>query len=233
MLSAREALWRLPSLQVKEGLWLLAATFGVAVALGECYAAAAIWLAPPWLAALGINGLLGALVLVWQVKRGDAKLYAPVALRWFTPPLVLLGLCGCLAWMSRQMVAVAPVAAVVSQSISVPWAWLVCVPIAEELVFRAGIGQILARLAPRLWAAWFSAAIFALAHAQPTISHFVAGQVGLAVGPFLLGLACEALVAASGSILPGILLHAACNATVVVFQTVDARWLEWLKFLYL
>jgi membrane protease YdiL (CAAX protease family) len=211
---------------------LLVATLGTAVVLGECYAAATIWLAPPWLAALSVNVALGALVLVWHVKRGDTKLYSPVALWWFTPPLLLLGLCGLFAWLSRQVVAGAAETVFSGNSISVPWAWLVCVPIAEEAVFRAGIGQMLMRIAPRLWAAWFSAAIFALAHAQPTLSHFLAGQVGLAVGPFLLALACEALVATSGSIWPGILLHAVCNATVVVFQAVDARWLEWLKFLY-
>ena len=117
--------------------------------------------------------------------------------------------------------------------LAVPLAWILWIPPAEELVFRAGVGRLFRRLAGGSpWAAWFSALTFALVHAGPTLARLLAGQVGAPLGPFLLGLACEALLAASGRLLPAVALHAACNATAAVFAAGDARWLDWLGFLY-
>ncbi len=232
MLSAHEVGGELPRLGVREGVALVALTIGIAILFGEAYASAATLIHPPWLAALGVNLLLGIVVATWRLKQGANRLFLPVAARWYAPAATVLLLCLLVAWTSRYVLKPSDAVSPSPDLGTVPWAWLVWVPIAEEVVFRAGIGQSLRLQAPRMWAAWFSAAIFALVHAHPTLAHVIAGEVGLATGPFLLALCCEALVAWSGSILPAILLHAACNATVVVFQTVDERWLRWLDFLY-
>jgi len=232
MLSAREANVQLPRLSVREGVALVAFSIAMAVLLGEAYASATTLIGPPWLAALAVNLLLAVVVAIWRLKQGATRLFLPVPARWYAPAASVLLLCLLVAWTSRFVLKPSDAASPSPDLGAVPWAWLVWVPIAEEVVFRAGIGQSLRLQAPRIWAGWFSAAIFALVHAHPTLAHVLAGEVGLATGPFLLALCCEALVAWSGSILPAILLHAACNATVVVFQTVDGRWLGWLDFLY-
>ncbi|MCX6109344.1 MAG: CPBP family intramembrane metalloprotease [Proteobacteria bacterium] len=232
MLSAHEENVQLPRLGVRKGVALVAFSFAMAVLLGEAYASAATLIGPPWLAALAVNLLLAVVVATWRLKQGDTRLFLPVPTRWYAPAASVLLLCLLVAWTSRFVLKPSGAAGPSPDLGAVPWAWLVWVPIAEEVVFRAGIGQSLRLQAPRIWAGWFSAAIFALVHAHPTLAHVLAGEVGLVTGPFLLALCCEALVAWSGSILPAILLHAACNATVVVFQTVDERWLGWLDFLY-
>lgn len=214
-------------LSPRRGLALVAAAFAAAVVLAEVYQLVAASLSPPWLAAASVNSVGTIAVIAWRLRRGQSRLFYFGAWRWYLPALVVF--CGSagLAFASRIYGGLAK-----SGPSDLPWAWIVWVPIVEEVVFRAGLGQGLRRLAPQPWAAWFSAGAFALVHAEPTLGHVLVGQIGLALGPFLLGLCCEALVAASGSILPGILLHAACNATVIVFQAVDERWLVWLRVLY-
>jgi membrane protease YdiL (CAAX protease family) len=87
-------------------------------------------------------------------------------------------------------------------------------------------------LASPLWAGWFAALTFAFVHGDPTVAHLIAGRIGLPLGPFLLGLCCEALVEATGRLAPAIAFHGACNATVAIFALADGRWLDWLGFLY-
>ena len=118
-------------------------------------------------------------------------------------------------------------------TISSPMAWIWLVPWAEEIFFRGGIGAIYRRALPGLGGLWLSAATFALAHAGMTMENLLHGQVGLPLGPFLLGLLCESVYLLSGSLLPAIAVHASANATVAVFQLLDPRWLEWLGLLYI
>jgi membrane protease YdiL (CAAX protease family) len=136
--------------------------------------------------------------------------------------------------MSRALAGDAAVAAARPEPVPLaPLAWILWIPPIEELVFRRGVGRLFRRLAPGLiWPAWFSSLTFALVHAEPTLAHLLAGRVGLPLGPFLLGLGCEAALAASGRLLPAVLLHAACNGTATIFALIDPRWLDWLGFLY-
>jgi membrane protease YdiL (CAAX protease family) len=105
--------------------------------------------------------------------------------------------------------------------------------VVEEIVYRGVFGVALRRRLGGPWGAWLSAVLFAFMHTQPTLARLGAGAVGLPLGPFLLGLLTELTMAASGSLWPGVLLHAACNATPWIFAWGDPRWFTWLAALYL
>jgi membrane protease YdiL (CAAX protease family) len=111
-------------------------------------------------------------------------------------------------------------------------AFILWIPFVEELVFRAGIGAALQKYAPGIWGMWFSALIFAWVHTSPSLSGLLAGQMGLPLGPFFLGIICEYLRVAGGSLVPAIIFHMVCNSTVVAFTLVDPRWMDWLSWLY-
>lgn len=106
------------------------------------------------------------------------------------------------------------------------------VPIVEEYFFRLGIGTHLRRYAGVLWGSYFSAMLFSVVHSYPTVARLMDGQIGLLLGPFLLGLICEALFGYVRRLGPAIAFHMACNGTVVLFSLVDPRWLDWLRVLY-
>lgn len=211
-----------------EVLRLIVVSLVVAVALGTLYAAARSWVQPAWLAAALVHTGLAIPVLMVLARRGALKgalglgpwqAYIPTA-------VIVLGVVFLTAG-SRLFAGPAE-----SISIDIEPAWILWVPLVEEIVFRVGIGSSLRRLGSPLWAIWFSALVFAMAHGAPTLSRLAAGEVGVPLGPFLLGLLCEALYLKTGRLLPIVALHAACNATPLLFALLDARWLEWLGFLY-
>lgn len=186
------------------------------------------------LASVGILGLflgkktLGRNFSVWGAN--------PSAPRWFKvrpwtaylPALVLSGGSFVLAMSSHLMGGGG-----YTQKPTSPMAWILCVPFVEEIFFRGGIGAWYRRLMPGIAAGWLASATFALAHSGLTLSHIAQGQVGLPLGPFLLGLLCEILYILSGSLVPPIAVHVAANATVTIFQVLDVRWLEWLSLFYI
>jgi len=189
----------------------------------------------PWIAAATVHTVLAVLVIYWLSRQGDWTLFKPLSQRlspllvWGYAPalLVIFGALG-LALVSGNFW---PGGSQVN-TVTPPTAWMVWIPIVEELVFRVGISRLFQKYAPHLWASWFAAICFALVHSHPTVANLLAARVGLPLGPFLLGLACEGLIVTTGRLLPAIVLHAACNATVLIFIWLDPRWLEWFGILY-
>jgi membrane protease YdiL (CAAX protease family) len=220
------------------------AAVALPVALTTVYAATtAVIGGEPWLGAAVVHTLLAAVVLVVVARQGrlsslcslrtvadtaPAALRARPSLMWAPTAVVAAGA----ALLTLASARLAPGTASQRAVAPAQIAWILWVPVVEELVFRAGIGGFMRRRGGPLWGAWFSAVAFALVHAQPTLAGLAHGAVGLPLGPFLLGLCCEALLATTGRIAPAIAFHAACNATVVIFASGDARWLDWLSILY-
>lgn len=218
-------------------LLTLVVAAGVAFSLTYVYRIAAEttgW--TPWIAAATVHSAFAVLVVVLLVRRSQTEMLQPMgahgaAPAWiktrplvlYAPAVVIAVGAGALALVSRAM-GTDPGVGAIGAPESGPLAWILWIPVVEELVFRAGISPTLRRLAGPIWGAWFAAAVFALAHGG--------GALVLPLGPFLLGLACEALVGLGGRIGPAIALHAACNGTVAVFVALDPRWLDWLGFLY-
>lgn len=228
-------------------LQLIALSLLTAVALAEVYEHVTVmagksW--PPWVYALSVNSLLALVVAgIWARQRRLAILFSfsnPLpshdSLNWLAqrptrPYLPAAGIIsGVLLLVAISRILGGPVQA--GDASAFPWAWITWVPLVEELVFRVGIGSAFRQQGGVLWGSWFSAITFALVHGAPTLNKVATLSIGLPLGPFLLGLLCEALFVATGRIWPLILLHAACNASAPLFLQGDQRWLEWLRFLY-
>ena len=190
-----------------------------------------------WLIAATVNSVLAVAVgsLATKGRWPQARHPHPWSLlrerpwRAYLPALLLLGLAVVAAAATRLL---APPPTVEDQG-GTPVLWVIWIPLVEEVVFRLGVGGLFSRiLTPKAFAAWFSAITFALAHAHPTPERWLDLSVSLPLGPFVLGLAAQLLLQASGRLGPAIALHAAANATVMVFAAMDPRWLSWLQFLY-
>jgi membrane protease YdiL (CAAX protease family) len=217
----------------------LAAIIGC-VALAEIYRRVNVWFSSGafWLAPMAVNLAL-ACVLLATLGRGrvlatewgfqEIKRYAIVRRWWWAPAAaVLLGTVA-LALLSRAWGGEERTLVLSPEQ----WLFVTLIPLVEEVVFRRGIGDFLRRYGGVLWGSYLSALVFSAIHASPDLPHLVALSVGLPLGPFLLGASCEALVVVTGRLLPAILFHMACNASVLVFASLDARWLDWLSPLYL
>lgn len=209
-------------------LKLIALAVVSAIALAELYAPLRPVFDAAWLAPAVVHSVLAAAVLLLLARRGKLKeAFRLDSLLPFAPTLGILGGTGLMILASRQFGEPA------TSSATVPWAWVLWIPAVEELVFRVGIGDAFRRVSGSiLWGSWFSAVTFALVHADPTLARLSHGEIGLPIGPFFLGLLCEGVYVKFGRILPVVLLHAVCNGTAVLFAGGDARWLEWLGFLY-
>lgn len=209
-------------------LKLIVLSIVAAVALAELYKPLRDLFETSWMAPALVHSALSLVVLglAWRQGRLGALL-RPGPLWALIPAAVVLVGSGLMILASRQS------GTPEIGEASVPWAWILWVPVVEELVFRAGIGDAFRKTSGHvLWGSWFSALSFALVHTDPTLARLGALDFGLPLGPFLLGISCEALYVKTRSIIPAILLHAACNATAALFLKGDARWLDWLGFLY-
>lgn len=234
-----KALAGLNSLRLSSALGLAFGSLFIAVALAETYAGVATALdLQPWASALVVHTAFACMILACRMFAPSAaapkrplpdlkntRRASPAMV--FAPALAVLILALMASLFSRWVIHGAPQPLPAGEL-----AWILYVPLVEEIVFRGGITSVFSRFAPHIWAAWFSSMTFALVHADPTASRLMMGKVGLAIGPFLLGLSCEVLVRLTGRLLPGILFHAACNATVWIFAKIDPRWLDWLGILY-
>lgn len=107
------------------------------------------------------------------------------------------------------------------------------IPIGEEIVYRLGCGDLFRRLVGPIWGTYFTVILFSLAHSDTSLSGWLNGGAGITLGPLLLGAAAQFLFSTFRCIGPVIALHAACNASAIIFRVIDPRWLDWLSQLYL
>ncbi len=222
-------------LDFKKLLILVAVSIIVGLAFGAVYLQVAKHITPVWLAAAAFHTLLavGVLFFLWrqQYLTSSFTVSSPRMLPaklLYAPSLVIV------AGLAFALVISSFVGNAVPSTVdwSTQLAFVLWIPIIEELVFRAGIGASLQRYAPGVWGIWFSALIFAWVHTAPSLSGILSGQMGLPLGPFFLGLICEYMRVAGGSLVPAIIFHMVCNSTVVFFSLFDARWMDWLSWLY-
>ncbi|RYZ49615.1 MAG: CPBP family intramembrane metalloprotease [Proteobacteria bacterium] len=102
----------------------------------------------------------------------------------------------------------------------------VWIPIIEEIIFRRFLANWIGLKLDGLWGIYVSGLIFALAHTAPP------GNLWPPLGPFLLGCATTWAYRVSGRIGAPVLLHAACNASAILFAIYAPSWLEILSGLY-
>lgn len=210
---------------------LIGATLLAAVCLAELYSlfGFGIGIESPWLAAAICNALLAVLIISARHYFPLSSLKHPIAVKLaYSPALVLLLLIMILAGFSRLY------GGAEQQYINPEqWAWVLWIPISEEIVFRWGAGSILKRVGGMFWGSYFSVILFTLQHSNPTLQNLLRLNIGLALGPLLLGICCELILAYTGRIGAAIAFHMICNFSVVIFNLLDSRWLRWLGFLYL
>ncbi|MEN9835961.1 MAG: Type prenyl endopeptidase Rce1-like [Pseudomonadota bacterium] len=200
----------------------------LAITLGEIYQFTSTLITPAWLAAATVNSVLALATLIYLKARATGLLRSGPRIVYAPALAVLVG-----STLLAKLTAQDTLVDVDREKLWYFAASILWIPVIEELVFRGSVSQLLKQKVPPFWASWFSALIFTLVHGTPTLERILSGQLGFALGAFLLGICCEALVYFSGSLLPAVALHAACNATVMIFGVINPRWLDWLGPLYL
>ena len=192
---------------------------------------------PLWQKALTVNAVLALCVLLIRVSRGRLQAGAdPV----FRPSLAagrkvlpFLPACvvgaGILLSLSRL-----PLHFFTGFRLDFIFLSFVClIPLAEELVFRIGLSGFLGKfLCSRFWGSYFSVLFFSWLHSFPESGSLFGAATGLVVGPLLLGFVNELLWHCSGSLLPPLLLHMACNASGYLFLYGDGGWFRPFEWLY-
>ena len=199
-------------------------TISIPIALAYLYNAIPL---QTWLAAALVNSALSLWVLVYYRHKLSVWFWARHDFRFYVPALAVLLFC-VLAIFAASFYA-SPLRGTVAAH---HYLWLSWIPIVEEIVFRLGIGGWLRRLAGNFWGSYCSALCFALAHTLPSWERIVAGEVGVPLGPLLLGAVCEFIFVRSKSLMPCIVFHIVCNASVPLFLYFDQRWLTWLSLLF-
>jgi len=222
-------------LGLKKMLILVLITMLVGLAFGAVYESVSQFISPLWVAAAVFHTLLTVFILLKFSKQRLSETTSfvstgSVSTKFLYAPSVVVLLLVLFAILFSSFHEGAPL-------VDIDWtsqlAFVLWIPIVEEVVFRSGIGGSLQRVAPGIWGIWFSSIIFAWAHTSPSLAGLLGGFWGLPLGPFLLGLICEYLRVAGGSIVPAIAFHMVCNSTVVIFSLFDARWMNWLSWLYM
>ena len=107
------------------------------------------------------------------------------------------------------------------------------IPVVEELLYRHYLACVTRDHKSRLWSMYLSGLFFCMNHCLINFESFLDNLLVFPLGPFLMGVICEALVLYSESVLGAIAFHSVCNLTVYLFLVYDSRWLEWLSYLYL
>ncbi|MEZ4742383.1 MAG: CPBP family intramembrane glutamic endopeptidase [Bdellovibrionota bacterium] len=218
----------------------------IPVLLAELYTFTAYYIKNPWFSAAVINSVLSLLFVIYLlVFSSKAVDYRQKPLRIFQCQSAFNQL------IRKPYIAYSPAILVlvfilIGSFLTAQWgdakrldfglrnyAWVFWVPIIEEIVFRCCIGNFFRKNAGIFWGSYFSVLVFALAHSMPTVSNILSLKIGVPLGPLFLALFCEIIYVGSGKLGPAITLHAVCNASVIIYSIIDARWLEWLGFLYL
>lgn len=218
-------------------LFLFLSATAIAIALAELYHVVTPWVQEPWIGAAAVHSLIAVIVMmrfrVWEdLSWREEMAKIPGLIRWLrrwplTPAIVVVVGSTIMAWVSSRD-GQATYRAIGAAQI----AWICWIPVVEEWVFRLGVSRHMQRLGGPWLGMYMSALVFSVVHTDPTLKHVLAGQVGLALGPFILALCNELLYKATGKRRSIIGLHAACNGTVVIFSLIDARWLERLGAFY-
>lgn len=164
-----------------------------------------------------VTNMLGAFCLLLIYARRPAPFrLLPEKSAWFLVPIIVLMISLCAGSLSSsgewQSLELSP------YLLSV-----VFVPIAEELVFRVGLWGWLGPV-PNGTRIYLTSASFAILHTASS---------PWPIGPLLLGIINQVILLRGGGLITAILLHMACNATVVIFLALDPRWLDWLRVFYL
>jgi len=222
-------------LDLKKLLALVVVTILGGLAFGALYQQMSKHLSPLWIAAAVCHSLLALAIIFMLLKKNQlSKTFTfatsgPMPTKFLYTPSMIVGISVLFALIFSSFLGN-------STPSKIDWktqlAFILWIPVIEELVFRAGVGASLQKFAPGIWGIWFSALIFAWVHTSPTLAGLIGGQMGLPLGPFFLGLICEYLRVAGVSLVPAIIFHMVCNSTVVFFSLVDSRWMDWLSWLY-
>ncbi len=112
------------------------------------------------------------------------------------------------------------------------WLSVLLVPLVEETLFRGGFSKIFRSIGDKWRGIYFSSIFFSFCHTLPTFSSFMELDLGLLLGPFLLGIICEYIYSKSNSLIPCVIFHMSCNLSVAVFYWFDTRWFSWLSYFY-
>ncbi|MBC7659601.1 MAG: CPBP family intramembrane metalloprotease [Chitinophagaceae bacterium] len=177
----------------------------------------------PWIIVAFINTALAVLVLwLWKI---DAEPLSPVPQRiaaWSLGLWVILG-SSLLIYFSTYISKETHDHGYTLYDFLALCLWI---PVVEEIVFRRFLSQWIGLRVQGLWAIYVSGLAFALAHTSPPLHPWPP------LGPFLLGCACTWVYRATGRTLAPIILHAACNASAVMFAVYAPSWLDHLSLLY-
>ena len=202
-----------------------------ALSLSSLYQLAGLFFENSWLPPLVVNGILSVIVIYNWKRKNQAPLPTFVPkLVYFLPSLVTLLAIIVAIIISRSSIDGAPAIAYNLENIIF---FVVLVPIVEELVFRAGFGPIFIEKGGIFWGIYWTALLFSLCHTMPTFSDVLHLNISLPLGPFLLGIICHWIYHKSATVLPAIVFHSVCNASVYIFSTYDHRWIDWLNLLYM
>ena len=210
----------IPKAALPSIILLLALTYGYAWALPYLPA----FDRPGWVGIALLNSGLALLTLfLWkpaaQTPRPDPERFAA----WSVGPLLLVTtLLICL--FSYQVESVRP--SVYPYTLFEIFGLCLWVPIIEEIIFRRFLSDWIGQKLDGLGTVYIAGLVFALAHSSPPESPWPP------LGPFLLGCAATWSYRISGRILAPILLHAACNASAILFALYAPSWLELLSWLY-
>jgi membrane protease YdiL (CAAX protease family) len=219
----------LPTISLFQMLWLVLLSLTVAVLLGSLfYATRSEWHGPAWRTLGLLHVVFGCLALLTLKDLRSKVLKFSSHWTFALAPLILastLVMCAAIDWRGKH-----------ASTLFANWGYFLAtitwIPLFEEIVYRGALGQFFRAQGGAVWGAYFGTCVFSMAHSEPTWAKLASGQLGFALGPFLLGLCCEYIFLKSKNIWPCVAFHAACNSTAILFTLYGAAWLENLSFLY-
>jgi membrane protease YdiL (CAAX protease family) len=205
-------------------IWLTGATILLTLAFSQFYLHFTPENTDRWLGTALINSAFGLFVIINLLRIDRMEVLSRPPLWSWLPMLAILS-GTLLLGLATKGIDESPVS-------YPPLAWVFWVPIVEELVFRVGVGGAFRRIGGVVWGSWFSALTFAWVHTHPSVTDLMELNVGLPLGPFLMGLISEFLYIKTQRIWPSIGFHGACNFSVFLFIMLDSKWLDRLEVLY-
>ena len=111
--------------------------------------------------------------------------------------------------------------------------WMLWIPVVEELLYRVYLGDLLRSKFGVYLGSYLSILLFGMVHVSAHWTRPDALWWAMPLGVLLLASCCEVIwhfTKQKGAI---IFFHACANFSVVIFASIDRRWLDYLNFLYL